>query len=83
MTKKQTCMNYAPLAVMALSNTIGVAIHHIDYGIDDYVYASVGGGDAYTYHRCKVYYKDIDCGNCEAFFYIGKMKLNMSDFMRV
>lgn len=83
MNKKQICITNPPIATMGLTNTSGVAIHKIEYGIEDYVYASYHGGAAPTYHKCKLHCKVYKDGHTDNYFYIGRLKLSANDFMRV
>ncbi len=82
MTKKEVCTINKPIATMGLTNTSGVAIHAIEYGTDDFVYASYVGGDYISYHKCKLYSKIYADGRDSTYFYIGKMKLDLNDFLK-
>lgn len=55
MTKKQVCMDRKPFAYY--SGWGGVEIHHIDHGIEDYIYCvSNAWHGKKRYHKLKVYY---------------------------
>lgn len=61
MTKKEICLNHKPFAYF--SGLAGVELHHIEYGIDDYIYCTSGAWSGKkSYHKLKIYYDNVnDC----------------------
>lgn len=55
MTKREVCMSHENIAYISALN--GIEIKHIEYGIDDYIYAVSGAwGGKKSYHKAKIYY---------------------------
>ena len=55
LTKKEVCLNNEAFAYY--SGFGGLEIHHIDYGIEDYIYCVSGAWHGTkNYHKLKVYY---------------------------
>lgn len=52
MTKKEVCLKYQVIGGWNISY-YALEVHHIEYGIDEYVYCHCTLGD--TYHKLKVY----------------------------
>lgn len=54
MTKKQICEKYPAFAYFSGWN--GIELHHIEYGIVDYIYCVSGAWRGKKrYHKCKVF----------------------------
>ena len=57
MTKKEICLNNKAFAYY--SGWGGVELHHIEYGMDDYIYCvSNAWHGVKQYHKLKVYYTE-------------------------
>ena len=66
------------LASMALSNSVSLNIYEIEHGIDDYVYAGMGGVSNNKVRKYKLYYNSKG-----AYFNFGKSRYYMNEFIRV
>lgn len=63
MTKKEICLQNKAIAYY--SGFGGLEVHHIEYGIEDYMYCVSGASsNSKSYHKLKVYYTD-DSGYIE------------------
>lgn len=59
MTKKEICQNHKPFAYF--SGLSGVELHHIEYGIEDYIYCTSGAWSGKkSYHKVKIYYDNVN-----------------------
>lgn len=81
MTKKEICLSHDTIATYYVCVWVGIEIKTIRHGIDyDSVYFVSHAGDEVTYHKARIY-NDID--ETEPYFMWGKMKVLLSDCMRV
>lgn len=77
LTKKQVCSNNKAFAYY--SGFGGVEIHHIEYGIEDYIYCKSGAWNGYkNYHKLKVHYSD-DGG----YIKLGGYKIPLNECIRI
>lgn len=79
MTKKEICQKYPATAYY--SGFSGLEIHHIEYGIDDYIYCVSGAWSSVgrrKYHRLKIQYDR----HGEPFFRLHGYKCLLSDCIR-
>ena len=75
MTRREKYQNAKPIAAMGLTNTAGLGILEIQYGIDDYVILRGTLGDI---HRCKIY------SNTKGMYIkYGRCRYYLDEFMRV
>lgn len=73
MNKKQYCLQHPATAYY--SGHGGVEIHGIEYGIENYIYCTVGAWcGTKTYHKLKVYYDAA--GDAYIKYYGCKIPLN-------
>lgn len=76
MTKREICTNKAAIAYYSGYN--GIEIHHIEYGINDFVYyvssAWYGGKSAKKYHKSRIYY-----GEKSTYFKYNGIRISLDD----
>lgn len=82
MTKKEICLSHDTIATYCVCVWVGIEIKTIRHGIDyDSVYFISRSGDTINYHKARIY---TDNGyNPEPYFMWGKMKVLLSECMRV
>ena len=89
MTKKEICLSNDTIATYYVCVGVYIEIKAIEYGINDSVYFVSHEGDTIKYHKARIYYKngdyDDELGDYEdkSYFMWGKMKVLLSDCMRV
>ena len=60
MTYKEKYKGIEPKGVMGLTNTSGIAIFDIEYGIDDYIISAFHNGENYTdFRKTKIFSNTI------------------------
>ena len=76
MRKKDICLNNEAFAYYSWNG--GVEIHHIEHGIDDYIYCVSGAwyGEK-RYHKLKRYYDD------NAYFNLDGYKITLNECIRI
>lgn len=81
MTKKEYCMkNHA----VAYASTLGgVEINGVEYGIDDYIYATSGAwtGSNKKYHHVKINY--TTSRSCRSFIIIQGQRIYLDECLRI
>ena len=89
MTKKDICLQHETIATYYVCVWVGIEIKAIEYGINDSIYFVSYEGDTIKYHKARIYYEngdyDDELGDYEdkSYFMWGKMKVLLSDCMRV
>ena len=81
MTKKEICLSNDTIATYYVCVGVYIEIKAIEYGINDNIYFISHAGDTINYHKARIY-TDNGC-NPEPYFMWGKMKVLLSDCMRV
>lgn len=78
MTKKEICQNNKPFAYF--SGLSGVEFHHIEYGIDDYIYCVSGAWSGKkSYHKVKIYYDN----NGDSFIRLHGYKIPLNECIKM
>lgn len=76
-TKKEVILNNDKIAYISACG--GIEIHHIYYGINDYVYFVAGAWSGKkSYHKAKIYYSNKD-----TYFKFNGYKLSFNEAIRI
>lgn len=83
MTKKELIEKYnkgeiKEIASTHITNTSGIAVCHIEYGIEDKIFGYVANGDKKDFFFVKLKYL-VD----KIVFDVGKMRFDIGEFLRV
>jgi hypothetical protein len=83
MTKKELIKKYnegnlQPIASTHITNNMGIAILHIEHGIDDKVFGYLATGDKKQFFFVKLKYLTE-----KIVFDVGKLRFDLSNFIRV
>lgn len=78
MTKKEVCQNHKPFAYF--SGLSGVELHHIEYGINDYIYCTSGAWcNNKSYHKVKIHYDN----NGDSYIRLHGYKIPLNECIRM
>lgn len=88
MTKKEICLSHDTIATYYVCVWVGIEIKAIEYGINDSIYFVSHEGDTIKYHKARIYDNSVyndELGDYEdePYFMWGKMKIFLSECMRV
>lgn len=88
MTKKEICLSHDTIATYCVYVGLYIEIKAIEYGINDSIYFISHAGDTINYHKARIYDNivyDDELGDYEneSYFMWGKMKVLLSECMRV
>lgn len=88
MTKKEICLSHDTIATYCVCVGLYIEIKAIEYSINDSIYFISHAGDTINYHKARIYYNSVyddELGDYEnePYFMWGKMKVLLSDCMRV
>lgn len=88
MTKKEICLSHDTVATYSVCVGLYIEIKAIEYDINDSIYFISHAGDTIGYHKARIYDNSVyddELGDYEnePYFMWGKMKVLLSDCMRV
>lgn len=70
--------NSKPIGYFCVSNTIGIEIMEVEYGVEDSLICRIKTKDKYEYSKCIIYCNDD--GLC---FKFGEIEVPLSEVLRV